>query len=98
MHTKFFSDRLDGFPFVQRELDAVVAWAETQRAVRLNITSDEVGVKGVIEIYVWGSVWPRWCLWQSRDGRLQLDDLAESEFALPYPTVDMALRFITSKL
>jgi hypothetical protein len=51
VHTKFFLDRLDGFPFVQRELNAVVAWAKTQPAVRLNITSDETGVKGVIEIY-----------------------------------------------
>ena len=98
MHTKFFSDRLDGFPFAQRELDAVVAWAKAQWAVRLNITSDDTRVRGVIEIYPWGSVWPRWCVWQSPDGRLQLDDLAMNEFALPYPTIDMALRFITSKL
>ena len=98
MRTKFFPDRLDAFPFAQRELDAAVAWAEAQPTMRVNVTSNEAGVKGVIEVYSCGSVWPRWCLWQSQDGRLQLDDLAMTEFALPYPTLDMALRFVTSKL
>jgi hypothetical protein len=71
-------------------------WAETKADVRLHITSE--GVSGIIEIYLLGSACPRWCMWQTRDGRLQLDDLAVNEFALPYPTIDMALRFISSRL
>ena len=42
--------------------------------------------------------WPRWCLWQTPDGRLQVDDLETGDWALPYPTVHMALRFIASRL
>jgi hypothetical protein len=37
-------------------------------------------------------------MWLTQAGRLQLDDLVLNEFALPYPTIDMALRFITSQL
>jgi hypothetical protein len=96
MYTRFFPDGLDGLPFASRDLRSALTWAETKPDVRLHITSD--GVSGVIEIYPPGSSCPRWCVWQTHDGRLQLDDLAMNEFALPYPTIDMALRFISSKL
>ena len=96
MYTKFFPNRLDGFPFALRDLIAVCTWAET-KSVRMHVTW-HTHINGVIEIFPWESPWPRWCMWQSPDGRLQLDDLVMSEFALPYPTVAMALRFIESKL
>jgi hypothetical protein len=96
MYTKFFPDGLDGLPFAPRDLCSAATWAKTKPDVRLEVTSD--GVSGIIKIYPHGSTNPRWCLWQTNDGRLQLDDLTMNEFALPYPTIDMALRFIASKL
>jgi hypothetical protein len=56
------------------------------------------GISGVIEIYPAGSLSPRWCLWQSKDGRLQFDDVALSNFGPPYSTLDMALRFVALSL
>ena len=74
MYTKFFPDGLDGLPFAPpRELCSAATWAKTKPDVRLEVTSD--GVSGIIEIYPHGSTNPRWCLWQTNDGRLQLDDL-----------------------
>lgn len=98
MYTKIFPERLDGFAFAGRDLQAVVAWAEARADVRLDVTTGDTEVQGVIEIYPAGAAWPRWCLWQTSDGRLQVDDLETGDWALPYPTVPMALRFITSKL
>jgi hypothetical protein len=96
MYANFFPDGLDALPFAARDLHAALQWAETKPDIRMHITSE--GVRGIIEIYPPGCPLPRWCLWQSQDGRLQFDDLAMHEFALPYPTIDMALRFIASKL
>ncbi len=98
MYTKFFPDRLDGFPFALRDLHAALAWAAARPDVWLRITPAGAQVSGVIEICPAGASWPRWCLWQTLDGRLQLDDVATGECALPYPTIHMALRFIASKL
>jgi hypothetical protein len=98
MYTRFFPERLDGFPFAGRDFQAVVSWAKARSDVRLNFTTADTEVQGVIEIYPAGAAWPRWCLWQTPDGRLQVDDLETGDWALPYPTVHMALRFIASKL
>ena len=85
-----------GFRLGSRDLRSAATWAKSKPDIRLQVTSDRVS--GIIEIYPPGSTSPRWCLWQTKDGRLQLDDLTIDEFALPYPTIDMALRFIASKL
>src|SRR5271170_2335139 len=69
MYTKFFPDGLDGLPFASRDLRSAAAWAKTKPDVRLQVTSD--GVSGIIEIYLQGSASPRWCVWQTNDGRLQ---------------------------
>lgn len=98
MYTKFFPDRLDALPLAVRDLNATLAWAAARPDVRLQVTSDDTMVKGVIQVHPWGSSWPRWCMWRSQDGRLQIDDLTTADFALPYPTVHMALRFFASKL
>jgi hypothetical protein len=96
MYLEIFPDGLDGLAFSQRDLRSAFRWAQTRPNVRLHLTVDGVG--GIIEIYPPESSHPRWCLWQTRDGRLQFDDLATNEFALPYPTLDMALRFIARNL
>jgi hypothetical protein len=96
MYRKFFPNGLDGRPFASRDLLSAAIWAKSRPDVRLEVTAD--GVSGIIEIYPQGAASPRWCLWQTNDGRLQLDDLTMNQFALPYPTLDMALRFIASKL
>jgi hypothetical protein len=95
MYTRFFPDGIDGVPFTSRDLYVALAWAKARPDLRMRITLH--GVRGIIEIYPPGSSRPRWCMWQTQDGRLQLDDLTMNEFALPYPTIDMALRFIASK-
>jgi hypothetical protein len=77
MYAKFFPDGLDGLPFASRDLRSAATWAKTKPDVRLQVTSD--GVSGIIEIYPKGSTSPRWCLWQTNDGRLQLDDLTMNE-------------------
>jgi hypothetical protein len=96
MYLEFFPDGLDGVPFAPRDMQSAVLWAKRQPSARLRFTAE--GVSGIIEIYPAGSSNPRWCLWQTRDGRLQFDDLATNEFALPYPTLDMALRFVALNL
>jgi len=96
MYTQFFPDGLDGLPFKTRDVRAAVKWAEARPEVRMHLTAH--GVCGIIEVYPPGSYFPRWCMWHSQDGRLQFDDLVLAQFALPYPTIDMALRFIASKL
>jgi hypothetical protein len=96
MYSQFFPDGLDGLPFAPRDLQTALRWVQTQPFVQLRLTTD--GISGIIEIYPPGSSSPRWCLWQSNDGRLQLDDVLLSLFALPYPTLDMALRFIALSL
>jgi hypothetical protein len=96
MYLEIFPDGLDGVPFAPQDLRSAILWAKTQPSARLRLTAD--GVSGIIEVYPLGSPHPRWCLWQSHDGRLQFDDLATNEFAMPYPTLDMALRFIALNL
>jgi hypothetical protein len=96
--TRFFIRQFEGTPFSVRDLETVVAWASQRSDVRLHIRLDCICMSEVIEIYQVGSLFPRWCLWQTNEGRLQVDDLFRSEFAMPYPMIDMALRFIGSKL
>lgn len=96
--TRFFTPQLEGLPFSLRDLETALAWAEHRSDVRLHIKLDCICNCEVIEIYPSGALFPRWCIWQTQEGRLQVDDLDRSEFALPYPIIDMALRFIGSKL
>jgi hypothetical protein len=96
--TWFFPDQYEGLAFTLRDLNAALTWAETKAEVRLHIKLDCVCMSEIIEIYPPGASLPRWCLWRTHEGRLQVDDLEMDEFALPYPTVDMALRFIASTL
>jgi hypothetical protein len=96
MYLDILPHGLDGVPFAPQDLRSAVLWAKSQPSARLRLTVD--GISGIIEIYPHGSSHPRWCLWQTNDGRLQFDDLATSQFGLPYPTVDMALRFIALNL
>ena len=51
MYTKFFPNRLDGFPFALRDLIAVCTWAET-KSVRMHVTW-HTHINGVIEIFPW---------------------------------------------
>jgi hypothetical protein len=96
MYLEFFPDGLDGVPFAPRDLRSAILWANSQPSARLRLTAD--GISGIMEIYLDGSSHPRWCLWQTSDGRLQFDDLVTNQFALPYATLDMALRFIAQNL
>jgi hypothetical protein len=96
MYTELFPDGLDGLPFEPRDLQTAMRWMQTHPCADLRLTT--TGISGIIEIYPTGASLPRWCLWQTRDGRLQLDDVAQSDFALPYPTLDMALRFVALNL
>ena len=96
--TWFLPDQYEGLPFTLRDLSAALAWVETQSEVRLHIKLDCVCMSEIIEIHPPGASLPRWCIWRTHEGRLQVDDLETDEFALPYPTVDMALRFIASAL
>jgi hypothetical protein len=96
MYSKFFPDGFDGLPFSPRDLHTALRWVQTHPDARMRLTA--FGISGIIEIYPPGWSCPRWCLWQSQDGRLQLDDIAMSEYGLPYPTFDMALRFIALSL
>ena len=96
--TKFFTPHYEGLPFTIRDLDTALTWGKSQSAVRLRIKLDCVCIAEVIEIYPLSCLFPRWCIWQTYEGRLQVDDLTRNEYALPYPIIDMALRFIASTL
>jgi hypothetical protein len=94
--TRFFTPQLEGLPFTVRDLEAALTWASHRSDIRLHIRLDCVCSPEVIEVYPQGALFPRWCIWQTHEGRLQVDDLVRNEFALPYPIIDMALRFIAS--
>ena len=77
-------------------MQSAFRWVQAHPAAHLRLTT--TGISGVIEIYPIGSPHPRWCLWRNIDGRLQLDDISLNISALPYPTLDMALRFVALNL
>ena len=81
-----------------KDLDLALAWAKTKPSIRLDIKLDIVCAWEVLAIYPPGATSPRWCIWQTRKGGLQVDDLVKQEYRLPYTTVAAALRFIGSKL
>ena len=96
MYQDLFANGFDGLPFEPRDLQTAMRWMRSHPNADLRLTT--TGISGVIEIYPAGSLSPRWCLWQSKDGRLQFDDVALSNFGLPYSTLDMALRFVALSL
>jgi hypothetical protein len=95
---RFDPARLEGRPFPLRDLCVALAWAELNPSVRLRIMLDHPDIAEVIEIYPPLLASPRWLVWNTFDGRLRVDDLAQAKFGLPYLTVDTALRFIESTL
>lgn len=98
MYTDIFPNRINAFPFAIQDLQSIIVWAASRPDVWVRVTAAGSLVRGVVEIYQREAPQPRWCMWLTADGRLQLDDLLMSEFALPYPMIGMALRFIESRL
>ncbi len=96
MYTEFFPDGLDGLPFSADDMQSAFRWVQAHPGTRLRLTT--AGITGVIEIYPSGALHPRWCLWRNHNDRLQLDDVVLNICALPYPTLDMALRFVALNL
>jgi hypothetical protein len=96
MSSAIFPDGLNGRPFGARAVQSILRWAQTHPDAPLRLTT--TGITGVIEIYPPNAQSPRWCLWQTASGRLQFDDLLTNQDALPYPTLDMALRFVALTL
>jgi hypothetical protein len=96
--TAFGPARLEGQPFLLRDLHMAIAWAKSIPSVRLNIMLDHEDIAEVIEIYPPSFTSPRWLIWNTFFGSLRVDDLSKAEFGLPYLTVGEALRFIESTL
>jgi hypothetical protein len=95
---RFGPERLEGRPFVLRDLHVAMAWAAIRPSVRLRIMLDYAETSQVIEIYSPAFASPRWFIWNTSEGGNRVDDWAKAEFGLPYLTIDTALRFIGSTL
>jgi hypothetical protein len=89
---------LEGGSFLLRDLRVALLWAECNPTMRLQIMLDQPDISEVIEIRPSLSATPRWLIWNTLDGELRVIDLVTANFALPYLTVDSALRFIGSTL
>jgi hypothetical protein len=96
--TRPYPGHLEGRPFLLRDLRLALTWAAGRPGVRLHIMLDHPDINEVIEIYPLTFSSPRWLIWNTFEGRLRVDDLAEAHFGLPYLTVATALRFIESRL
>jgi hypothetical protein len=95
---QFLPEALEGLAFPLRDLHLALAWAASRPAVHLQIRLDQVGVTEVLEVSPRRAQTPRWRIWRTYEGKLQVDDLAEAAFGLPYLTVATALEFITTQL
>jgi hypothetical protein len=95
---QFDPRHLEGRPFLLRDLLLATAWAASRPSLQLRIVLGYRDISEVIEIYPPTFASPRWLLWNTFEGRLQVDDLAKVEFGLPYLTVSTALGFIDSEL
>jgi hypothetical protein len=87
---------LEGGSFTLRDLRVALSWAESNPNMRLQIMLDHPDIGEVIEICPPSSAMPRWLIWNTFSGDLRVIDLVTLNFALPYLTVDTALRFIGS--
>jgi hypothetical protein len=88
------ADPLEGLSFVMDDLHAAIAWASAHPELRMVVATGYLLSPEVIEVYPLGSSSPRWFVWRDHLGSVRGGDCKEYAFAVPYPSVRTALRFI----
>jgi hypothetical protein len=88
------ADPLEGLSLEMDDLHAARAWASAHPELRLVVATGYLLSPEVIEVYPPGSTSPRWFVWRDHVGRVRGGDCQAYEFAVLYPSVRTALRFI----